>query len=137
MAYLDVSPMIVALRERPDEFEQRGKWLLHTPSRHSFRFDCEGNVRLRASCKCALLSIEKQQGQVLWQAFQDWHQAYWWPTVVNRQFALHFRRPSLWRRLIRGVLSLFDKSQSLDVESSLALLASALVHKRAKPDARR
>ncbi len=45
MAYLDVSPMIVALRTSPSDFEMKRGWLRHFPSRHEFKFDSEGNVR--------------------------------------------------------------------------------------------
>ena len=39
MMYLDVSPMIAALRVSPDQFEVRGGRLRHMPSRHDFDFD--------------------------------------------------------------------------------------------------
>src|ERR1700730_1008597 len=38
MLNLDVSPMIAALRETPDEFALAGGWLNHIRSRHTFRF---------------------------------------------------------------------------------------------------
>jgi hypothetical protein len=104
MAYLDVSPMVAALRERPEDFEMKGKWLLHKASHHRFKLGCEGNVRLEAPCDCSFLTVSRGQGQELWQAYQIWHQAYWRPTVINRQFASHFRQPSWWWRLLRHVV---------------------------------
>jgi hypothetical protein len=62
MAYLEVSPMIAALRERPEDFEINRGWLTHFPSRHSYRIDSEGNVRLHAHCDCAFLSIRYDDG---------------------------------------------------------------------------
>ncbi len=47
MTYLDVSPVIVALRIDRSEFEMKRGWLRHFPSRHEFKFD-EGKVRLYA-----------------------------------------------------------------------------------------
>ena len=48
MAYLELSPMIVALRDRPTDFEVDRGWLVHFPSRHCFMFDRLGNVAMRA-----------------------------------------------------------------------------------------
>jgi len=39
MRFLDVSPMISALRFQPTDFEYAHGWLRHVPSRHAFRFD--------------------------------------------------------------------------------------------------
>ena len=63
MAYLDVSPMVVALRTTPEEFSlsRSGTWLKHNPSRHSFRFDPGGHVEVRARCNCSLLEIRRSQ----------------------------------------------------------------------------
>ena len=45
MAYLELSPMIAALRDRPTDFEVDRGWLVHFPSRHSFMFDRLGQCR--------------------------------------------------------------------------------------------
>jgi hypothetical protein len=100
---MDVGPMIVALRTRPADFEMDGSWLHHFPSRHRFSIDREGNVRLDARCDCAILHVQREQGRELWNAFQTWHSAYWWPTEINKEFARHFRTPNIWQRLYRAV----------------------------------
>ena len=60
MTYLDVSPMIHALRASPDQFEFNSGSLHHVPSRHRFQFD-EGRVRVDAHCDCAFLNVEHRQ----------------------------------------------------------------------------
>jgi hypothetical protein len=105
MAYLDVSPMIVALRERPDEFDMKYGWLRHTPSHHRYKFDSRGNVLFDTACSCAMLSIRDEQTRQLHTAFTAWHQAYWQPLMINRQFARHFRPPNFWRRLYRRLVA--------------------------------
>jgi hypothetical protein len=105
MAYLELSPMIAALRDRPADFEVDRGWLVHFPSRHCFMFDRLGNVAMRARCECAHLSGRLEDGQELWTAFQDWHASYWRPIEVNRQFAAHFRRPNILQRAFRRILA--------------------------------
>ena len=105
MLYLELSPMIEALRERPADFELERGWLTHFPSRHSFLFDRSGNVRLRARCDCALLSVRPEQGLELWLGFQDWRANYWRAIEINREFAGHFRRPNFAQRMVRRVLA--------------------------------
>ncbi len=55
--YLDVSPMISALRFQPDDFEFKHGWLRYVPSRHHFQFDKLGRVTIDALCACASLSV--------------------------------------------------------------------------------
>ena len=105
MEHLELSPMIAALRERPADFEIDRGWLTHFPSRHSFKFDREGNVTLHARCNCAFLSVRNEQGRELWTAFQDWRVTYWRPIEINREFASHFSEPSIFRRALRRVLA--------------------------------
>jgi len=83
MAYLDVSPMMVALRTMPEEFEMKGDWLWHTPSQHSFKFDTKGHVQLRAECNCSFLAVKTQQEQALWISIQEWRTNYWRATAVR------------------------------------------------------
>ena len=104
MAYLELSPMIVALRDRPADFEFDRGWLTHFPSKHSFKFDPQGNVRLHARCDCAFLSVRPEQGQELWVAYKDWRASYWRPLEINREFAGHFRRPNVFQRILRRFL---------------------------------
>jgi hypothetical protein len=100
MAYLDVSPMMVALRTMPEEFELNHGWLQHTPSRHSFRFDPDGRVQLRAACNCAQLAIKADQERELSACFLEWQSHYWRPLQINREFASHFAPRSATRRFL-------------------------------------
>ena len=114
MTSLDISPMLVALREQPANFELRGAELHHIPSRHSFGFTRGGGAAVtRAWCDCAALPISETQSSQLKIAFDDWMQHYWQPhqaaaaearrvAKINRHFAAHFR-PSLAQRLRRWV----------------------------------
>jgi len=101
MSYLDVSPMMVALRTMPEEFEVREGWLHHSPSRHSFAFDREGQVRLRAECNCVHLSVERHQAKELFETYQSWQANYWQPLLINQEFASHFHRSPLRNALIQ------------------------------------
>jgi hypothetical protein len=105
MAYLELSPMIAALRDRPTDFEVDRGWLTHFPSRHSFKFDRVGDVAMRARCDCAHLSVRVEDGQELWTAYREWHATYWRPIEINREFAAHFRSPNILQRALRGLLA--------------------------------
>ena len=108
MAYLDISPMLTALREAPSEFDIRRGQLRHIPSRHTFGFTLEGRaVVTRTSCDCAALRVSEHQSTALKAALHDWTVTYWEPLLVrkaeerrvariNRTFARHFR-PGLHR----------------------------------------
>jgi len=100
MAYLDVSPMITALRSSPDTFEFTRDSLHHIPSRHTFQFDQAGHVRLDAQCSCSFLTVREDQQVQLFRAFNEWRASYWRPLEINRQFAAHFDPPSGWRKLL-------------------------------------
>ncbi len=102
MAYLDVNPLMGSLRTRPEEFNFRGDWLTHMPSRHSFKFEPSGRVQIRAECNCAFLAIHPQQERQLADSFRDWHTNYWRPLEINREFASHFRPRSALRRWLIG-----------------------------------
>lgn len=101
--YLDVSPMISALRFQPADFEYGHGWLRHVPSRHRFRFDPMGQVTISALCGCAGASIRQYQADELAETFQTWRQAYWQPLQMNLEFASHFRQPNSWVRLFRDI----------------------------------
>ena len=105
MTYLDVSPMMIALRTNPSDFEMKRGWLHHFPSRHEFKFDQHGNVRLHARCDCAILSVRREQGLELWKTFQLWHTSYWRPTQINKEFAAHFRQPNALQRAVRRMVA--------------------------------
>jgi hypothetical protein len=102
MAYLDLSPAISALRERPEEFELvRDDHLHHVPSRHMFSFENDGTVRVIAHCNCAMLWTRPEHDKLFREAFHEWHMSYW----INREFASHFLPPAGWRRLCMRLLS--------------------------------
>ena len=127
MTFLDVGPMILALRTRPAEFEMDRGWLHHYPSRHRFQVDPDGNVRIETRCDCALLHVKREQGQELWNAFQTWQAAYWRPTAINRELARHFQEPSIWQRLYRGLKIIARQTFRHTGQSGIAL-----VHERAR-----
>ena len=103
MAYLDVNPLMASLRTRPEEFNLKGDWLTHGPSRHSFRFEPSGRVQIRAECNCAFLAIHPHQERQLADSFKDWHTNYWRPLEINREFASHFKPRSPIRRWLIAV----------------------------------
>lgn len=111
MAYLDVSPMLVALRSTPEEFSlsRSGTWLKHYPSRHNFRFDPGGHVEVRARCNCSFLEIRRSQADELAQSFEEWRASYWVPQQINKEFASHFPPRSALRRVL---LALTGRLQS-------------------------
>jgi hypothetical protein len=101
MPYLDISPMITALRTTPDEFELVEGWLNHTRSSHYVRFEANDDVELRAECNCTLLAIRPEQKQELAKCFREWESSYWRPLQINREFASHFlRKPGLRQMMI-------------------------------------
>lgn len=100
MTYLDVSPMMTALRVAPEEFEIKEGWLRHIPSSHEFAFTRSGNVQIRAHCDCAMLSIKPEQVPQLSERYREWEQMYWRPLMINREFASHFQHSPVRRMLI-------------------------------------
>ena len=109
MRYLDVSPMISALRLQPADFEFSHGWLHHVPSRHRFQFDRSGRVTIDALCGCAAMSIKPEQTDELMSMFRTWRQDYWVPLETNREFASHFRKPNAWARLFRDIRMAFRR----------------------------
>lgn len=105
MAYLDVAPMITALRVSPDQFAFSYGSLHHIPSGHRFEFDRSGLIDVRAQCACASLEVSKDQDKLLFEAYKDWQVNYWRPLEINRQFASHFAL-SWWHRLLISVTGL-------------------------------
>ena len=75
LRYLDVAPMITALRSQPSDFEYAHGWLHHVPSRHRFQFERSGRVTIDALCGCAALSIRPEQADELHGTFKTWRQA--------------------------------------------------------------
>jgi hypothetical protein len=103
MAYLDLNPMITALRTRPDEFEMIRGRLNHIPSRHSFGFDPHGNATVHAQCNCAWLSVTREQSREMAVALDTWKDTYWRAVEINREFASHFKRPNVLVRMWRAI----------------------------------
>ena len=113
--FLDLTPMLRAIRERPGEFDMReGGDLHHLPSRHLVKFDPQGNARIYARCECSQLTVRREQSLEMQEAFQIWTEAYWKPlqarraaerrvAEINRQFAAHFRPPGRWWRLLASL----------------------------------
>ena len=101
--FLDVSPMVAALRSQPTDFEFSRGWLLHVPTRHRFCFDRSGGVTIDAHCGCSGMAVGFDQGRELSGAFNAWRDEYWRPLIQNREFAEHFRSPNAWVRLWRDI----------------------------------
>jgi hypothetical protein len=119
MAYLDLTPMLQAMRGRPSEFEMCGPFVQHIRSQHLLEVDRRGNVRVHARCDCARLEVSREQGEEMMAALSAWKIVYWEPHLaqieaekraakINREFASHFRPPSAWRRF----LALFRRNDS-------------------------
>ena len=111
MAYLDLTPMLQAMRARPSEFEMYGPSLRHIRSQHLLDFDRRGNARVHARCDCAMLQVSREQSEEMMAAFSAWKIVYWEPHLtqieaekraakINREFASHFRPPGAWRRFL-------------------------------------
>ncbi len=96
MTYLDVNPVMDALRTTPEDFSLSGKWLSHRGSRHAFGFNDEGRVQIRAACECAFLQVKPEQERALYECYRVWEASYWRPLRINREFAIHFQHHS-WR----------------------------------------
>ena len=111
MAYLDLTPMLQAMRARPSEFEMSGPFLRHIRSQHLLEVDRRGNVHVHARCDCAMLQVSREQGEEMKAVLSVWKIVYWEPHLaqieaekraakINREFAAHFRPPSAWRRFL-------------------------------------
>jgi hypothetical protein len=106
---LDMAPMIDALKFQPSDFELKGGWLLHVPSRHRYHFDRRGVVSIDAHCGCAVLRARPDQQADLASAYQDWRAGYWAVVETNREFASHFARVGRLRRFARDVRMAFRR----------------------------
>ncbi len=107
--FLDVSPLIDALRFQPEDFDLEHGWLNHAPSRHRFQFDRLGRVTIDAQCGCAAVSVNPEQKDELVSTYKTWHREYWLPIETNREFASHFAKPGAWRRLFRDIRMAFRR----------------------------
>jgi len=104
MTYLELAPVITALRSRPEEFELQSDALHHLGSRHSFRFLSDDELRIEARCGCVRLRASREQSRVLHQAFRRWWTSYSQALQINREFAGHFEPPGLVRRTLISLL---------------------------------
>jgi hypothetical protein len=125
MTYLELAPLITAIRSRPEEFEFSNDTLHHVRSRHRFRFLSDDDMEIDAACDCSLLRASKEQTRVFRAAYREWHASYWRPLEINREFASHFAPPSVWRRLalglLRRLLSGPQPAKSSSVQTALPL----------------
>src|SRR6266567_3014440 len=125
MTYLELAPLITAIRSRPEEFEFSNDTLHHVRSRHLFRFVSDDNMEIHAACDCSFLRASKEQTRVFHAAYREWHASYWRPLEINREFASHFE-PALWRRvaiwLLRCLLTMPRAAKSSSVQTDLPLL---------------
>ncbi len=127
MSYLDVSPMMTALRTTPEEFEVQSGWLRHIPSQHHFAFDRDGGVQIRAQCNCAMLAIKSDQEKELHGAFQQWQASYWQPLMINREFASHFKPRSALRQMLINVTAWMHRRLSQRGEARHRHHAGAMI----------
>lgn len=116
-ATLDITPMLVALREHPAQFtpiEDIG--VRHKRSRHEFRLSCDMVIittERRVQCECSGKRLRQvacgvSTGAAFRDALADWRMVYWEPhqrevvareeallarqaAAVNRRFARHFK----------------------------------------------
>jgi hypothetical protein len=119
--FLDVSPMISALRFQPYDFEYVHGWLRHVPSRHRFRFHRSGQISIDAKCRCSGMSIRPEQSEELTATFKTWRQDYWLPLETNREFAPHFMRPNAWVRLQRDIRMAFRRLLRREAPGSIPI----------------
>jgi hypothetical protein len=103
MRGLDITPVLVALRERPYDFTLGSHTLVHTPSRHEFWIsNGRGFYGLyrAGGCSCQNLNF----GRFTWFQQHQFHRAFklWrrqWEALnyekINEQFASHFAPPAV------------------------------------------
>jgi hypothetical protein len=147
MAYLDLTPMLQAMRARPSEFEMQGSYLRHMPSHHLLNFDIWGNARVHARCDCAMLDVSREQSEEIKAAIAAWKVVYWEPHLaqieaekraakINREFSSHFQPPGLWQRF----LALFRRNDDrfgLIFEEEAASVSNEMSRPAATPETAR
>ena len=124
---LDMRPMIDALRFQPSDFELKGGWLTHLPSRHRYRFDRQGLLSIDADCGCAVLRARADQQADLASAYDHWRVDYWAIVETNREFASHFAPVGRLRRFARDVRLAWRRlvARRPEPATGLAVLAPA------------
>ena len=124
---LDMRPMIDALRFQPSDFELKGGWLTHLPSRHRYRFDRQGLLSIDADCGCAVLRARADLQADLATAYDSWRVDYWAIVETNREFASHFAPVGRLRRFARDVRLAWRRlvARRPEPATGLAVLAPA------------
>jgi len=74
-----------------------------------------------------MLAVRREQGLELWQTFQQWHVSYWRPLEINKEFASHFRKPSLLTRAFRNMIAKIRRAALLRSEDRAAARAPSIV----------
>ena len=112
MAYLDLSPMLQAMRARPSEFEMQGSYLRHISSHHLLNFDIWGNARVHARCDCAMLDVSREQSDEMKSAIAAWRVVYWEPHLAQLEaetgktlWSWYLGSPQLATPIIQGGLN--------------------------------
>lgn len=98
MVRLDITPVLIALRDRPFDFSLSEYTLIHTPSRHEFWIS-NGllfySLYRTGGCSCQRVAGGKfsfVQKICFYIAFRRWRQQWdlLYAKELNEQFALHF-----------------------------------------------
>jgi hypothetical protein len=100
MAYLDMSPVLAALRESPHEFTVSDGWVQQRSSRYRLKAQVDGHVLVETADGSASPLISCAQGFHLFRAIENWRVNYWIPREVNRIFARQIRPRGLWQRIL-------------------------------------
>jgi hypothetical protein len=127
MAYLDLSQVLTALRERTHEFAVSDGWVQQHPSRYRLKAQADGHVLVETEVGSASLLISCSQGFHLFRAIENWRVNYWIPREVNRIFARQIRPRRLWQRILDRVEGWLPERTG---ESALATYAWAFAGNR-------
>jgi hypothetical protein len=127
VAYLDISPILAAMREQPDAFSLSDGWLIHRASRHRFKVQADGHVIVDAARGCSHRSVRNEQGRQLYEALETWQAEHWIPREINRHFSSCIRPSGFWRRWLRKAAALWGQHRH---DGALAIYAQAWVQSR-------
>jgi hypothetical protein len=121
MAYLNMSPVLTALHERPHEFTVSDGWVQQHSS-YRVKAQVDGHVLVETEDGSASPLISCSQGFDLFRAIENWRVNYWIPREVNRIFARQIRPRRLWQRILDRVEAWLPERTG---ESALATYAWA------------
>jgi hypothetical protein len=102
MAYLDMSPVLTALRERPHEFTVSDGWVRQRSSPYRLKAQFDGHVLVETEDGSVSPLISCSQSH-LFRAIENWRVDYWIPREVNRIFARQIRPRRIWQRILDRV----------------------------------